>query len=163
MCKLALKIVGERCDLNKRLYNKDLKTKINPLGRMFSRYKTRERQELREKYIKLFLHDIWRYGLSFVLIYRGDTWLERGNNNWPLKKYGFARDAHNNVAYLTYWPVKMLQQIGQYTPSEFSGSAVAEYMKNEPNKVHVFLLDTELSQIIKKEKQSQQTFGGKFN
>jgi arginyl-tRNA--protein-N-Asp/Glu arginylyltransferase len=164
MCKLGLTIVAERRDLNKKMYNKELGT--NCIGRLLNGLTAKKPQNVRQKYIKLFLHDIWRYGLSFVLIYRGDTFLQSAKSNWSLKYYAFARDINKeinkDVAYLTYWPVKMLQQIGQYMPSEFRGSAISEYMKNDTDKVHVYLLGTELSQFIKEEGQNQQKFGGKF-
>jgi hypothetical protein len=144
---MARKIVEEKYDLKRRIFvqNKDANMKDSTEGRGIARQMScfgmsfcsqskttsEANQILREKYIKLFLHDIWRYALSFVLIHRGDTEIESDESpyNWPLERYG-GDGITDEVKYLTYWPIKMLRQIGIFSNKEFTGSAISDYMKN---------------------------------
>jgi hypothetical protein len=156
LCQLAIQIVDEQYDRHRdnfqlRVGSHLIEDKIVG-GKFYAKCKMDLKKEeaeqcrkVHEKFIRLYLHDVWRYALSFVLIHRGDTPLEADelDVNWQLPQYhgDDKMPVTEEVAYLTYWPIKMMKQIGKYSSADFKADAMSYYMLNHrpAGFVHVYM------------------------
>jgi hypothetical protein len=130
---MSQKMIAENYAFSARVYEKEKKNlEIESIGND-NATKSKMRKKLRKKFIGLYLHNLLRYALSFVL--------KPGKG---VSYTDYENDATKEGQYLTYWLMTMMKQI--VISSELNGNEMLRYMKinSEEGHIHVLLKKGEL-------------------